>query len=77
MRVYQFRQFRIGHELLLFHKFASLSSVFGDRIFMLLVLLFWAIDNLRKLLYLGDFKISISQTFFRPLQNFKNGGLLT
>ena len=36
MRVYQFRQFRIGHELLLCHKFANLSSVLGNLFF------FWA-----------------------------------
>ena len=40
MRVYQFRQFRIGHELLLCHKFANLSSVLGNLFF------FWTASNI-------------------------------
>jgi hypothetical protein len=38
MRVYQFRQFRINHDLLLLRKFVDMSSVLGDRIFKLRIL---------------------------------------
>ncbi|MEG4532901.1 hypothetical protein [Microcoleus sp. D2_18a_D3] len=43
MRVYQFRQFRIGHELILCHKLASLSSVLGNLFF------FWAASKIAVL----------------------------
>jgi hypothetical protein len=48
MRVYQFRQFRIGHESLLCHMFADMSSVLGDLILILAVLVPGAIDSNSK-----------------------------
>jgi hypothetical protein len=39
MRVYQFRQFRIGHDLLLLRMFANMSSVLGNLFFV------WAASN--------------------------------